>query len=135
MEERYVSQVSSFEDELQGIVMSGHAACKAAYAQPEGPSSLLEVASQLRWIPRHLKEIAQFGLSTRAHMALVIVGTIYTHLNISTIRGKTTDTDLLLYSQHQQQAIELSEAIIHEVDPSVIVQGSVPYLLKDLDEA
>jgi hypothetical protein len=115
--------------------MSGHVACKAAYAQLEGPSSLLEVASKLRWIPRHLKEIAQFSLSTRAHMALVIVGTIYTDLNISTIRGKTTDTDLLLYSQHQQQAIELSEAIIHEVDPSVIVQGSVPYLLKDLDEA
>ena len=68
-------------------------------------------------------------------MALMTVGTIYTDLNISTIRGKPTDTDLLLYNQHQQQAIEPSEAIIHEVDPLVIVRGSVPDLLKDSNEA
>ena len=96
---------------------------------------MLEVASQLRWIPRCLKEIALFGLSTGAHMALVTVGTIYTDLNISTIRGKPTNTDILLYSQHQQQAIEPLEAIIREVDPSVIVQGSVPDLSKDSNKA
>ena len=59
-------------------------------------------------------------------MALVTVGTIYTDLNISSIRGKPIDTDPLLYNRIQQQAIEPSEAIIHDVHPSMIVQGSMP---------
>ena len=127
--------MSSSDDKLRGVVVAGHAACQVAYAQSKGSASSSEVASQLRWIPRRLKEIAQFVLSTRAHMTLMTVGTIYTDLNISTIRGKPTDTDLLLYSQHQQQAIEPLEARIREVDPLVIVRGSVPDLLKDSNEA
>ena len=86
---------------------------------------MLEVTSQLRGIPRHLEEVAQYGLSTGAHMVLVTVGTIYIDLNISSIRGKPIDTDPLVYSQIQQQAIEPSKAIIHHVDPSVIVLGSM----------
>jgi hypothetical protein len=54
-------------------------------------------------------------------MALVIIGTINTDLSISSIRGKPVDTDPLLYSQIQQQALEPSEAIIRNVDLSVIV--------------
>jgi hypothetical protein len=56
----------------------------------------------------------------------VTVGTIYTDLNIGSIKGKPVDIDPLLYSQIQQQAIEPSKAIIHDVDLSVIVQGSMP---------
>ena len=63
---------------------------------------MLEVASQLRGIPSRLEEIAQYGLSTGAHMALVTVGTIYTDLNISSIQGKPIDTDPLVYSQIKQ---------------------------------
>ena len=54
-------------------------------------------------------------------MALVPVGTIYTDLNIGSIRGKSADTDPLLYRQIQQQAIEPFEAIIRDVDLFVIV--------------
>ena len=57
------------------------------------------VASLLRGIPRRLEEVAQYGLSTRAHMALVTIGTIYTSLNIGSIRGKPVDMDPLVYSQ------------------------------------
>ena len=99
MEAKYVSQVSSLEDELRSVVMAGRAACQAAYAQPGGPASSIEVASQPRGIPRHLEEIAQYGLSTRAHMALVTVETIYTDLNIISIRGKPIDTNPSLYSK------------------------------------
>ena len=59
-------------------------------------------------------------------MALVTIGTIYTDLNISSIGGKPSDMDPLVYSRIQQQAIEPSEAIIRDVDPSMIVQGSMP---------
>ena len=59
-------------------------------------------------------------------MALVTVETIYTDLNIGSIGGKPIDTDPLLYSRIQQQAIKPSKAIIHDVDPSVIVQGNMP---------
>jgi hypothetical protein len=52
----------------------------------------------LRGILRRLEEIAQYGLSTRAHMALVTIRTIYTDLNIDSIRGKPVDTDPLVYS-------------------------------------
>ena len=45
MEAKYVSQVSSLEDELRSLVVASHAACQAAYAQPGGPASLSEVAS------------------------------------------------------------------------------------------
>ena len=45
-----------------------------------------------------MEEVSQYGLSIGAHMALVTVGTIYTNLNIGSIRGKTIDTDPLLYS-------------------------------------
>jgi hypothetical protein len=78
--------------------MAGHAACQVAYAKPGGPASSLEVAYQLRGILVRL-EIAQYGLSTGAHMALVIIGTIYTDLNIGSIRGKPVNSDPLLYSQ------------------------------------
>jgi hypothetical protein len=97
MEDGYASQVSSLEDELKGVVTAGRAACQAAYAQPEGPSSVAEVVSQLGGIPKCLEKIAQYGLSTGAHMALVIVRTIYTNLDISTIKGKPTNTNPLLY--------------------------------------
>ena len=53
----------------------------------------------MRGIPRRLEEIAHYGLSTRVHMALVIVGAIYTDLNIGSIRRKSVNTDPLLYSQ------------------------------------
>ena len=102
MEAKYVSRMSSLEDELRSVVAASRAAYQAAYAQPEGPASSLEVASQLRGIPRHLEEVAQYGLSTRAHMALVTIGTIYTSLNISSNRGKHADIDPLLYRQIQQ---------------------------------
>jgi len=102
MEAKYVSRMSSLEDELRSVVVAGRAAYQAAYAQPEGPASSSEVASQLRGIPRHLEEVAQYGLSTGAHMALVIVGTIYADLNIGSIRGKPVDTDPLLYCWIQQ---------------------------------
>jgi hypothetical protein len=59
-------------------------------------------------------------------MALVTVETIYINLDISSIRGKPTGTDPALYKQIQQQAIESSEAITRDVDPSVIVHGSMP---------
>ena len=72
-----------------------------------------------------MEEVSQYGLSIGAHMALVTVGTIYTDLNIGSTRAKPVDTDPLLYSRIQQQAIEPSEAIIYDVDLSVIVQGSV----------
>ena len=61
-----------------------------------------EVASQLRGIPRRLEEVAQYGLSTGAHMVLVPVGTIYTDLNIGSIRGKPIDMDPWVYSRIQQ---------------------------------
>jgi hypothetical protein len=98
MEAKYVSRMSTLEDKLRSIVVAGHAACQAACAQPRGPASSSEVASQLRGIPRHLEEIAQYGLSTGAHMALVTIRTIYTKLNIGSIRGKPIDTDPLVYS-------------------------------------
>ena len=94
-----------------------------------------EMASKLRGILGCLEEIAQYGLSTGAHMALVTVGTIYTNLNIGFIRGKPVDTDPLLYSRIQQQAIEPAEAIIRDVDPSMIVQGSMPDSSEDLGSA
>jgi hypothetical protein len=118
--------VSSLEDELRSVVTAGRAACQVTYAQPEGPASSTEVASQLRGIPRRLEEIAQYSLSTRAHMALVTVGTIYIELNIGSIKGKPVNIDPLLYSQIQKQVIEPSKAIICDVDPSMIVQGSMP---------
>ena len=68
-------------------------------------------------------------------MALVTIGTIYTNLNISSIRGKPIDTDPLLYNRIQQLAIEPSEATIRNVDLSVIVQGSVPDSSEDLSGA
>jgi len=40
-----VAQVPSSEDELQGVVVAGHAACQEAYAQPKGPTSSSEVVS------------------------------------------------------------------------------------------
>jgi len=58
MEARYASQVSSLEDELQGVVTASRVDYQAAYAQLEGSASSSEVASQLRGIPRHLEEIA-----------------------------------------------------------------------------
>ena len=67
-----MSWVSSLEGELKSVVMAGCAACQAAYAQLGGLSSASEVA-------------------------LVTVGTIYTGLNISFIRGKPADIDPLLY--------------------------------------
>jgi len=82
-----------------------------------------------------LEEVAKYDLSTRAHMALVPVGTIYTDLNIGSIRGKSADTDPLLYRQIQQQVIEPLEAIIHDVDLSMIVQGSMPDSSEDLGGA
>ena len=135
MEAEYVSRMSSLEDELRSIAVTGHAACQVAYAQPRGPASPSEVASQLRGIPRHLEEIAQYGLSTGAHMALETIGTIYTDLNISSIKGKPIDTDPLVYSQIQQQAIEPSKAIIRDVDPSMVVQGSMPDSSEDSGSA
>jgi hypothetical protein len=54
-------------------------------------------------------------------MVLVTVGTIYTDLDISSIRGKPTDTDPALYRQIQQHAFKPSGAIIRDVDLSVIV--------------
>jgi methyl coenzyme M reductase subunit C len=86
-------------------------------------------------IPRRLEEVAQYGLSTRAHMALVTIGTIYIDLNIGSIRGKPIDTDPLLYKKIHQHAIEPSEAIIHDVDLSVIVQGSMPDSSEDSGSA
>lgn len=80
IEAKYMSQVSSLGDELQGVVTAGHTACQAAFAQPEGPASASEVVSKLRGIPRHLEQIAPLVLSTEAHMVLVIVGMIYTDL-------------------------------------------------------
>ena len=68
-------------------------------------------------------------------MALVTIRTIYTDLNIGSLRGKSVDIDPLLYGQILQQAIEPSEAIIRDVDLSVIVQGSVPDSLEDLGRA
>jgi len=65
-------------------------------------------------------------------MALVTVGTIYTNLNIGSIRGKQVDMDPLLYSWIKQQVIEPSEDIIHNVDLSVIVQGSMTDSSEDL---
>jgi hypothetical protein len=99
MEAKYMSWVSSLGDERWSVVVAGRATCQAAYAQPGGPASSIEVASQLRGIPRRLEEIAQYGLSTRVHMALVTVGTIYTDLNIGSIGGKPVDTDPLLHSR------------------------------------
>ena len=64
-------------------------------------------------------------------MVLVTVGTIYTDLNIGSIRGKPVDMDPLVYSRIQQQAIEPSKAIIRDVDPSGIVQGSMPNSSED----
>jgi hypothetical protein len=93
------------------------------------------VVSQQRGILRCLEEIVQYGLSTGVHMTLVTVETINTDLNIGSIRGKPVDTYPLLYSQIQQHAIEPSEAIIHDVDPSVIVQGCVTDSLEDLSGA
>jgi hypothetical protein len=40
MEAKYMSPVSSLEDELRSVVAAGHAACQAAYAQPGEPSQL-----------------------------------------------------------------------------------------------
>ena len=97
-----MSRVSSLEDELRSVVAASHAACQVAYAQPRGPASPSEVASQLRGIPRRLEEIAQYSLSNIVHMALVTVGTIYTDLNIGSIRGKPVDTDPLVYSRIHQ---------------------------------
>ena len=68
-------------------------------------------------------------------MALVTVRTIYTNLNIGSIRGKPIDMNPLLYSWIQQQAIEPSEAIISNVDLSMIVQGSMPDSLEDSGDA
>ena len=102
IEVKYVSQVSSLKEELRSVVTAGCAACQAAYAQPGGPASSIEVVSQLRGIPRRLEEVTQYGLSTRVHMVLVIVGTIYADLNIGSIRGKPVDTDPLLYCWIQQ---------------------------------
>jgi hypothetical protein len=99
MEAKYMSQVPSLKDELRSVVVASHAACQAAYAQLGWPTSSLEVASQLRRIPRCLEEIAQYGLSTGAHMALVTIETIYTDLNIGSIRWKLVNIDPLLYSQ------------------------------------
>jgi hypothetical protein len=59
-------------------------------------------------------------------VALVTIKTIYTDLDIGSIRGKPVDTGPLVYSQILEQAIEPSEAIIRDVDFSVIVQGSMP---------
>ena len=59
-------------------------------------------------------------------MALVAVGTIYTDLDIGTIKGKPVDTDPLLFRQLRQWAIEPSKVIIHQVDPSVIVRAICP---------
>ena len=73
-----------------------------------------------------MEEVSQYGLSIGAHMALVTVGTIYTDLNIGSTRAKPVDTDPLLYNRIQQLAIEPSKDIIHAMDLSVIVQGSVP---------
>ena len=97
-----MSRVSSLMDELRSVVVDSCDACQAAYDQLGGPASSSEEASQLRGIPRHLEEIAQYGLSTGAHMALVTVGTIYTDLNIGSIKGKPVDTNPLVYSQIQQ---------------------------------
>jgi len=66
---------------------------------------------------------------------LVTVGTIYTDLNISSIRGKPVDMDPLLYSRIQQQAIEPTKAIVHDVDLSMIVQGSMPDSSEELGSA
>ena len=68
-------------------------------------------------------------------MALVTIKTIYTNLNIGSIRGKPIDTDPLVYSQIQQQAIEPSKANIRDVDLSMIVQGSMPDSSEDSDGA
>jgi hypothetical protein len=45
MEAKYMSRVSSLEDEVRSIVMAGRAACQVAYAESGGPVFLLEVAS------------------------------------------------------------------------------------------
>ena len=45
MEAKYMSQVSSLEDELKSVVMVGHTAYQVAYVQLGGPTSLSEVAS------------------------------------------------------------------------------------------
>ena len=58
MEAKYVSQVSSLEYELRGVVMASCAACQADYAQLGGPASSSEVSSQLRVILRCLEEVA-----------------------------------------------------------------------------
>jgi hypothetical protein len=79
--------------------MVGHAAYQAAYTQPGEHASSSEVASQLRGIPRCLEEVVQYGLSTGAHVALVTNKTIYTDLDIGSIRGKPVDTGPLVYSQ------------------------------------
>jgi hypothetical protein len=68
-------------------------------------------------------------------MALVTIGTIYTDLNIDSIRGKPIDIDPLLYSRIQQQAIEPFEAIIRDVDLSMIVHGSMPDSSEDSSSA
>jgi hypothetical protein len=45
MEAKYMSWVSSLEDELRSVVVAGRAACQAAYAQLGEPASSVEVAS------------------------------------------------------------------------------------------
>ena len=45
MEAEYVSQMSSLEDELRSVVMTGCAACQVAYAQLTRSASSSKVAS------------------------------------------------------------------------------------------
>jgi len=45
MEAKYVSQVSSLEDEHRGVVTAGRAACQVAYAQLTRSASSSKVAS------------------------------------------------------------------------------------------
>ena len=95
----------------------------------------MEVASQLRGILRRLEEIAQFGLSIGEHMALVTIGTIYTDLDIGTIKRKPINTDPLLFSKPQRWAIEPAEALTSKVDPLMIVRDSMPDLSEGLSDA
>jgi hypothetical protein len=45
MEAKYMSRVSSLEDERRSVVVAGRAACQVTYAQSGGLTSSLEVPS------------------------------------------------------------------------------------------
>ena len=80
---------------------------------------MLEVASQLKEIPKRLEEIAQHRwLSVGAHMVLLTVGAIYTDLDIWYYKGRSLLILTLRCSENFSNSlyIEPVEALTGRVD-------------------